>query len=219
MALGENLRADEDVGVGGPLEQIFEPVPRAHGVAIHAQDPRLRKFLAEQQLDPLRPASEYLQVGVTAFRTGARNALGQSAMVATQPPRGQVHDHVRRTAPAALHPATGRAGQRRRIAAAIEENERLLAAGKARGERLEKGRNNSLLRRMHPRVDEAYCGQGRPVDGASRESYQLVFARSRAVEAFKRGRGRAQNDRRADDTRPRNCEVARRIAHALPLLE
>src|SRR5438477_7656045 len=97
MALGENLRADEDVGVGGPLEQIFEPVPRAHGVAIHAQDPRLRKFLAEQQLDPLRPASEYLQVGVTAFRTGARNALGQSAMVATQPPRGQVHDQDRKS--------------------------------------------------------------------------------------------------------------------------
>src|SRR2546422_5434101 len=58
VALGENLRADEDIGVSGALEQIFEPVPRAHGVAIHAQNARLRKFFPEHQLDPLRPASE-----------------------------------------------------------------------------------------------------------------------------------------------------------------
>src|SRR6267143_7184113 len=103
MALGEDLRADEDVGARGALEQIFEPAPR--GVAIHAQDPRLREFLAEQQLDPLRPPSKCLQIVVAALRTGAWNAFGQSAMMATQQPRGQVQDHVRRAAPAALDPA------------------------------------------------------------------------------------------------------------------
>src|SRR5712691_5108654 len=184
VSLGENLRADEDIGVRRALEQIFEPVPRAHRVAVHAQDARPRKFFLEHKLDPLRPASKCLQIRVTAFWTGARNAFGQSAMVATQLLHGQMHDHVRRTAPAALNPAAGGAGERRRIAAAIEENERLLPTRKARRERLEKGWNDSLVGRMHPRVDKAYCGQYRAVDGTSREGHELVFARSRVLEAF-----------------------------------
>src|SRR6266511_257980 len=100
VSLGENLRAVEDIGVRRALEQLFEPVPRAHRVAIHAQDARPRKFFSEHKLDPLRPASKCLQIRVTAFWTGARNAFGQSAMVATQPLHGQMHDHVGRTAPA-----------------------------------------------------------------------------------------------------------------------
>src|SRR5438445_387258 len=219
VALGENLRADEDIGVSGALEQIFEPVPRAHGVAIHAQNARLRKFFPEHQLDPLRPASERLQIRVTAFWTGSRNAFGQSAMMTTQPLHRQVHDHIRRTTPAALDPAAGGAGEGRRIAAAIEENERLLPAPEARRERLEKRGDNALLGRMHPRVDQTYCRQCRPVDGASREGYQLVFARGRVSEAFQRRRSRAQNDGGAGDVGPRDCEVACRVAHALSLLE
>src|SRR6266571_9160594 len=58
VSLGENLRADEDIGVRRALEQLFEPVPRAHRVAIHAQDARPRKFFPEHKLDPLRPASK-----------------------------------------------------------------------------------------------------------------------------------------------------------------
>src|SRR6266849_10607755 len=219
VALGENLRADEDIGVGGALEQIFDPVPRAHGVAIYAQNARLRKFFPEHQLDPLRPASECLQIRVTAFWTGARDAFGQSAMMTTQPLHRQMHDHARRTTPAALDPAAGGAGERRRIAAAIEENERLLPVRKARRERLEKRGNNALLGRMHSRVDQAYCRQCRPVDGATREGYQPVFVRGRVVEAFQRRRSRAQNNRRAGDLGPSDCEDARRIAHALSLLE
>src|SRR5947208_2026338 len=217
--LGENLRADQDIGVGGAFEQSFEPVRAAGGVAVHSQDPCVREFFPEQQLDPLRPAPECLQIGITALRTGAWNAFGQSAMVAAQPLRCQVHDHVRRTTPAALDPAAGGACERRRIAAAIEENERVLPARKARRERLEKGCNDSLMGRVHPRVDKAYRRQCRTVDGTSREGYQLVFTRGRVMEAFQGGSGRAQNDRCAGDVAPRNCEVACRIAHALTLLE
>src|SRR5882672_1548786 len=219
VALGEDLRAHEDVGTRGALQQIFEPAPRARRVAIHAQDARVGKLFRERNLDTLRPASECLQIGVAAFRTGARNAFGQSAMVTTQPLPGQMHDHARRTTPAPLDPAAGGAGERWRIATAIEENERLLPTRKARGERFEKRRDNALLRWVHPCVDQAYRRQCRPVDGASREGYQLVFARGRVLEAFERRRGRAQNDWRAGDLGPRDCEVARRIAHALALLE
>src|SRR5260221_3243002 len=219
VALGEDLRAHEDVGTRGALQQIFEPAPRARRVAIHAQDARVGKLFRERNLDTLRPASECLQIGVAAFRTGARNAFGQSAMVTTQPLSGQMHDHARRTTPAPLDPAAGGAGERWRIATAIEENERLLPTRKARGERFEKRRDNALLGWMHPCVDQAYRRQCRPVDGASREGYQLVFARGRVLEAFERRRSRAQNDRRARDLGPRDCEVARRIAHAVPLLE
>src|SRR5712691_2424612 len=137
VALGEDLRAHEDVGTRGALQQVFEPAPRTRRVAIHAQDARMRKLFCERNLDTLRPASECLQIGVAAFRTGARNAFGQSAMVATQPLPGQMYDHARRTTLAALDPAAGGAGESRRIAAAIEENERLIATRKARRERLE----------------------------------------------------------------------------------
>src|SRR6266852_3540639 len=219
VAHGEDLRAHEDVGTRGALQQVFEAAPRARRVAIHAQDARVRKLFCERNLDALRPASECLQIRVAAFRTDARNAFSQSAMVATQPLSGHMHDHARRTTLAALDPAAGGAGERRRIAAAIEENERLLPTRKARRERLEKRRDNALLGWMRPRVDQAYCRQCRPVDGAPREGYQPVFARGRVVEAFQRRRSRAQNNRRAGDLGPSDCEVARRIAHALSLLE
>src|SRR6266853_1905320 len=90
------------------------------------------------------------------IRTGAGNAFGQSAMVATQALPGQMHDHARRTTLAAFDPAAGGAGERRRIAAAIEEDERLLPTRKALRERFEERRDNALLGRMHPRVDQAY---------------------------------------------------------------
>ena len=46
VALGENLRADEDIGVCGALEQIFEPTLRTRAVAVNTQDARLRKSFA-----------------------------------------------------------------------------------------------------------------------------------------------------------------------------
>ncbi len=140
-------------------------------------------------------------------------------MVATQPLHGQMHDHVRRTAPAAFDPAAGGAGERRRIAAAIEENERLLPTRKARRERLQKWVGNTFLGWMRTSIDETDRRQCRPAYGASRERYQLVFTRGRVLEALQRRRGRAQNDRRAGDVGPRDCEVACRVAHALSLLE
>src|SRR5258706_10510317 len=152
VALGEDLCADEDVGARGALEQILEAAPRARGVAVCEQDACEWKLFCQRNHDALRPAAECLQIRVAAFRTGTRNAFGQSAMVATQPLPSQMHDHARRTTPAALDQAAGGAGERRRIAAAVDEKERLLPPRKARPQRPEKGGDKALPRRMHPRV-------------------------------------------------------------------
>src|SRR5258706_7665711 len=138
VALGEDLRAHEDVGTRGALQQIFEPAPRARRVAINAQDARVGKLFRERNLDTLRPASECLQIGIAAFRTGAWNAFGQSAMVTTQPLSGQMHDHARRATPAPLHPAAGGAGDRTRTATPTYDNERLFPPRHARREQFEK---------------------------------------------------------------------------------
>src|SRR5260221_765913 len=129
VALGEDLCADEDVGARGALEQILEAAPRARGVAVYAQDACVWKLFCQRNLDALCPAAECLQIRVAAFRTGTRNAFGQSAMVATQPLPSQMHDHARRTTTAALDPAAGGAGERRRLSPAVEAKQALLPPG------------------------------------------------------------------------------------------
>src|SRR5258706_16060172 len=134
VALGEDLCADEDVGARGALEQILEAAPRARGVAVYAQDACVWKLFCQRNLDALRPAAECLQIRVAAFRTGTRNAFGQSAMVATQPLPSQMHDHARRTTTAALDPAAGGAGELRRPAGEHDQNARALPPRQGRPE-------------------------------------------------------------------------------------
>src|SRR5882672_5417401 len=208
VSLGEDLRADEDIGVRGALEQLFEPAPPAYGVAIHAQDAGLRKLFCERNLDALGPASEGLQIGVTAFGTGARNPFRQPAMMATQLPSRQMNDHVRRTAFAAFDPAASRAGEGRRVSATIEKYQRLLSARDSCRQRLEKRSGEPLLGRMRPSIDQAYRRQYRPVDGAPGEGDELVLARVDVMKALQGRRRRAQDGRRAGDVCPRDCEIA-----------
>src|SRR3974390_607145 len=98
MALGEDLRADQDVGALGALEEVLEAAPASRGVAVQTQDLCLRKPLQERLLDSLRSASEALKVGIAALRADARDPLGEAAMVAAQASVGEVQHHVSRTA-------------------------------------------------------------------------------------------------------------------------
>src|SRR5215467_13131670 len=127
MALGEDLGADEDVGLPGAFEQLVEPASRAYRVAVEPDDPRLGKALGQRGLDSLRPSPESLQPGVAALGAGARDTFAEAAVVATQAALGKMHDQVGRAAPTALQPAARGAGEHGRVATPVEENERLFA--------------------------------------------------------------------------------------------
>ena len=111
MALGHDLRADQDVGAarGDRRQQAFPLLARACGVTIHTQYTRLREQLGQAGLNALRAAAKRLDVLIATAGAGARHARIAAAVVAAQAAVDQMHDEVGRTVRAAAHPAAGRA--------------------------------------------------------------------------------------------------------------
>src|SRR5690606_33555875 len=97
-------------------------------VAIHPHDAGAGEALGERLLDALGAAAERPQVDVAASRAGARNRRLGAAVVAAKAPVGGVHDKPHGAALAAGRPTAGLAREDGRVAAAIEEEQALLAA-------------------------------------------------------------------------------------------
>ena len=147
VALGEHLRADEDVDVAGvrpararrrtrPCVCVLSRSMRA----IRAAGKRVR----QRALEPLRAVPERQEIDVAALRARARQPLGVAAVMAAQLAVVAVDDEPRAAARAARLPAARRAQERRREAAAIDEDQRLLAAREARLDRGEQRRADAL---------------------------------------------------------------------------
>src|SRR5262249_20510823 len=219
MALGEDLGADEDVGLPGAFEPVAEAAPRARRVAVEPHDPRLGKALAQRSLDSLRPPAESLQAGVAALGAGAGYAFDEAAVVATQAALGKVHDQVGRAAPTALQPPACGAGEHGRVTAPVEENERLFAPAEAQRQRLQQRSGETVANWMQPGVDEAHGRQRGAWNRAALERYELVPAGIRPLESLERWGRRAQDHGRSGDVRPRDGELARRVPDAVALLE
>ena len=137
MSLCEELRTDQNVSFAPP--DVFQ---RAHkigstpcAVAVDAHDPGAGKKRGQCLFYALRAASHRLQIHVAAGRTVARNRRLGAAMVAAQATVGGVQNHASGAALAPGCPAAGFAGEHRRIATAINENEALLASFQARRDR------------------------------------------------------------------------------------
>ncbi len=133
VALREHLRADEDVELvrGHPLAHVGERVPRPRAVAVDACDARPGKRGRQRALEPLRAEAERHQVDVAALGTRTRHALRMSAVMAAQERRVAMRGEARAAARARRFPPARGADQRRREAAAIHEDQRLLAAREA----------------------------------------------------------------------------------------
>src|SRR6185503_20535153 len=86
MALGEQLRADEDVTVAAP--DVFERLPQRRApacyVAIDSHHARAGEEPCDRFLDALRAAAHRAQVGVAAGRAVARHRVLRTAVVAPQ---------------------------------------------------------------------------------------------------------------------------------------
>jgi hypothetical protein len=153
VALGHHLGADQDVGLAGGdgVEQRLPLAARARRVTIDAQHARLRKELGQARLDTLGAAAEGLDVLVTAARAGVRNRTVAAAVMAAQAAIGEVHHQVGRAVRAAADPAAGRARQHRRVAAAVEKDQALLAALQALRDRDMQRRAQAFVE-LGPRV-------------------------------------------------------------------
>ncbi len=121
VALGQHLRADQDVRLAAmdAFEHRFPLLAAFDRVTVHTQDARLREPRLQPYFKALRAAAEGMNILVAASRAGFRHAALESAVMAAQAAIGQVEDEIGGAALAARHPAAGRAGQHRRIAAAI----------------------------------------------------------------------------------------------------
>src|SRR5206468_11340972 len=108
---------------------------------------------------PLGAAAERRDVEVAALRAGARHALGEAAVMAAQCTIELVEHAPRAAVRAAALPAAIGAMQHRRIAAAVEEDEALLAAIDARLQGIEQWRRqrggDALAPRQRVHVKQA----------------------------------------------------------------
>ena len=100
----------------------------ARAVAIDAQNARGGKRARQRAFDALRALPQRQQILVAALRTRGRNAFLMAAMVAAQALVLEMQHELGRAAMAVRGPAATPANQHRRITAAVDENQALLAA-------------------------------------------------------------------------------------------
>ena len=158
MALGDELRADDDVeaALRDVVELRAQPLDRLDQIARQHQDARLRKQLGRLLLQPLDAGADGGEAfGGVAIRTFRRRRHGEAAMMADQPPLEAVIDQPG-VAIRTLQPeAAGAAQRERRIAAAVEKQQRLLAALERHLHRFgEPRRDEAAARRaLAPQID------------------------------------------------------------------
>ena len=131
MALGDELRADDDVETAGGdiVEFLAQPLHGGDEVAGEHQDARLRKQRAHllfQALDAGTDGGEGIRR--LAIRTDRRMRHGEAAMMADELAAEAVIDQPGVAVRAGEAEAAGAAQRQRRVAAAVEEEQRLLPA-------------------------------------------------------------------------------------------
>ena len=131
VALGDELRADDDVGLalGDRLQLEPQPPDAAQHVRGQHDGARVGKMPDDLFGDPFdaRAAGDQM-VERAAFRTGIGTVLAMAAMVADKLAAEAVLDQPARAVGTLEAMAAGAAERQRRIAAPVEEQQRLLAA-------------------------------------------------------------------------------------------
>ena len=143
-----------------------------------------------------------------------------TAMVARKPANQPVFDHPTCAIGTLKAVATCSAQGKRRKAAAVEEQQALLAAFHALFQRLEQcGRNPMLtLGRVQGEIDGLdfrHFGRAEP----RRDFQPLIAANCDHMARFQRGRGRRQHDGKAFKAATHHGNIAGMVPHAIFLLE
>ena len=98
MALGEHLRAHEDVHVVAVHTVDESPQRRLarHRITVHTQNARIGKFSCEPRFDALRPLAHAAQIGVAAARARRGRGRREAAVMAAQPVSRSAPGRVKR---------------------------------------------------------------------------------------------------------------------------
>lgn len=222
VALGHHLRAHQDVDLARVhrREQRFGAAFPARAVGVDAQDACLGKQLGQMLLDALGAAPHRRQVLVAAFGAGARHRRLVAAMVAMQAVAAvaaPVQHGEGRAARAVADPGAGLAMQHRRVAAAVQEDERLLLALQSLADGVQQLRRQALFHLQAARVHQLDRRQAAGARAARQRQPQVAAALG-VLPGFQRGRGRTQHHRHIQVVRPPHRQIARRIAQAVLLL-
>ena len=222
MALGDELGADDDIDLAllDLAQGLAQIADARREIARQQHAARLGKALGDLLGDALdaRAARHERMLG-PAIRACLGDRHESPAMVAFEPAAESVLDQPGRAVRAFEFEAAFPAERHRRIAAAIEEQQRLLAARKRLGDRIdENGREPApALGRIRAHVDGGDGGKaGRLVADAKPDV--PVAALLGVDQALDRGRRRAQHDGATAERAPHHRHVARLIGDALLLL-
>ncbi len=222
MALGDQLRADDDVelALGNRREleaHARDPADHVAGKGGRARIGEAGRHLLRQPLDPGPDRRQAFRVA--AVGTRFRPLLEMAAVVAHQHAAKAVLHQPRRAVGTLEAVAAGAAERQRCVATPIEEEEHLLLVGKRLADRLHQRRRQepAALGLMLAEVDRVDLGQRRrQVPFGERDA---PVAPGVGVDAaLDRWRRRRQHHRKAGEVAAHHRHVAGGVEHALLLL-
>ena len=222
--LGDHLRAEEQVELAGAevREHLAELVLARHGVGVDARHAGAGEELGDDLLGALRAMALPADVGRAARGARGRGRRPVVAEVAAHGAVGPVQRQRHAAMRAGRRDAAGRADARARVAAAVEEEDGLLAAGEALAEGVDElpGEDGDALgvERLAAHVDDAEGGQRAVVDAAG-EPVQDIAAGGRVGPGLERGGGGPQDAGGAGDLGAHDRHVAPVVEGRLRLLE
>ena len=223
MALGHELGADDDIDLAllDLAQGLAQIADARREVARQQHAARLGKKLGHLLGDALdaRPARHQRMLGA-AIRAGLGDRYESAAMVAFEPAAESVLDQPGRAVRAFEFEAAFAAERHRRIAAAIEKQQRLLAARQAsrRPHRPARARASARARAGCARMSmAAMAGEAGGLVADAKPDVP-VAALAGVDQAFDRRRRRAEHHGATAERAPHHRHVARLIADALFLL-
>ena len=217
-ALGDHLCADEQVGASGRevADDALVGIARAGGVEVHACHAGLWEDVAQLVLDLLRAIAPPLQFLLPQAGTLGRDPVGVAAVVAGQLVHGSVERERDVAVLAAGHPSALLALNHRGVAAAVLEEDGLLAALQGLSDTRQQQRREGAVHHLAPLqvsdVYHLYLGQLHALVPLL-QLHQSVLARHGVVVGSpSRGGGTEQNVRRE------NCEACHHDGHAAGMI-
>ena len=240
MSLGDHLRSHQHIHFAGvdlrELQLQAAAQTRAVGIDAryayrvalgpsgrHRMGPaHFGQQFGQVLLQTLGPAPHRSEVQIAALGAGARNRLCVAAVVAAQRAVRLVEDPEGAAVRAAAFPVAGAALQYRRVAAAVQKNQALLASGDALADRRQQGRRNDGAFGLLVHVDLAHLRQLRMrADAAGHAQPRIASAlvgAATVVPALERRGGRAQHDPGVLKPSAVNRQIACRVARTFLLL-
>ncbi len=222
VPLGHQLRADDDVGpaLGNLLDPRLQRPRTAKQIRAERGNAGLGKQRAGLLGQPLNPRPDRSQPPLGRARgAGIGERPCRAALMAHQAVLKPVLDHARVAMVTADLLTAGPAQRHRRIAAPVDEQQRLFALCQPRLDRAPQAGRDPRPRRhlLGPHINGPHVRQHRRAKPRG-QLQPFVFARLRVGPAFQRRRGAGQHHPCATDRRAQNRHVAGIVQHPVLLL-